>query len=185
MNKLKHSPEAIAFGAETGSDLQVFSLSEVQSLARQGYETIPLVEKLELQASAGAVYERLRGNGPSFLLESADPAEHQGRYSFIGVEPEAVIRLEKQGMMVNGDVHEFTDPYDFVDEIVCQRRVAPVADLPPFYGGAAGLFGYDLARYREPTIGAAKEDRLDLPELALIVPGVTIAFDPTNKRSRS
>lgn len=169
--------ETRKFGVEDMPDLQVFSLTEVQDLADQGYETIPLVEKLELKESAGAVYERLRGNRPSFLLESADPAEHQGRYSFIGIEPEMIIRLEKEGMMVNGSTRQFTDPYEFVDEMVCQRKVAPVADLPPFYGGAAGLFGYDLARYREPTIGVAKPDQLDLPELALIVPGITIAFD--------
>lgn len=158
-------------------ELQVFGLAEVQGLVASGYDAIPLVEKLELRESAGAVYERLRGNGPSFLLESADPAEHQGRYSFIGIDPEAVIRLEESGMMVNGEAREFTDPYDFVDEMVCKRNVAPVADLPTFFGGAVGLFGYDLARYREPTIGEPKEDVLGLPELALMVPGITIAFD--------
>lgn len=166
-------------GAEQQAEqaLQVFSLAEVQDLVDHGYDTIPLVEKLELRVSAGAAYERLRGNGPSFLLESADPAEHQGRYSFIGVEPEAVIRLESEGMMVNGEPREFSDPYDFVDEMICKRSVAPVDDLPTFFGGAVGLFGYDLARYREPTIGPAKEDKLGLPEMALMVPGITIAFD--------
>lgn len=158
-------------------ELQVFSLAEVQNLVKQDYEVIPLVEKIELKESPGAVYERLRGNGPSFMLESAESAEQRGRYSFIGIDPDLVIRLEKDGMMVNGEAQEFTDPYDFVDKLICGRKVAPVSGLPTFFGGAAGLFGYDLARYREPTIGKAKEDKLDLPELALMVPGVTIAFD--------
>jgi anthranilate synthase component 1 len=174
------------FGAEQHPEheLQVFGLAEVQGLVDRGYDAIPLVEKLELRESAGAVYERLRGNGPSFLLESADPAEHQGRYSFIGINPETIIRLEETGMMVNGEAREFTDPYDFVDKMICKRNVAPVgdastlvSDLPTFFGGAVGLFGYDLARYREPTIGKAKEDALGLPEMALMVPGITIAFD--------
>lgn len=165
-------------GAEMmGQELQVLSLPEVRALAEKGYTAIPLIEKLELRESASALYDRLRGNGPSFLLESADPAEHQGRFSFIGVEQESVIRLEAEGMMVDGVAHNFQDPYDFIDQRVATHAVAPVADLPPFFGGVAGLFGYDLARYREPTIGEAKPDHLDLPEMALMIPRVTIALD--------
>lgn len=157
--------------------LGVFSFTEVQGLAEQGYDVIPLVEKLELNESAGAIYERLRGAEPSFLLESAETDERQGRYSYIGIDPDMIIRLEKEGMMVNGEQQDCEDPYDFVNDLVDNHKVAPVKGLPPFSGGAVGLFGYDLARYREPTIGEAKPDKLDLPELALMVPGVTLAFD--------
>jgi anthranilate synthase component 1 len=162
---------------ESEHELQVFNLQEVQGLIEQGYTAIPLIEKLELRESAGALYDRLRGSGPSFLLESSDPAEHQGRYSFIGVEQETIIRLEAEGMMVDGVAHTFDDPYDFVNERITNQTVAPVAGLPPFFGGAVGLFGYDLAQYREPTIGEAKPDQLDLPDMALIVPRVVIALD--------
>lgn len=172
---MKNNMEAYSTPEEP--ELGVLTLGEVQTLVAERYEVIPLIEKLELKESAGALYERFRGDGPSFLLESADPAEHQGRYSFIGLDPDMVIRLEKDGMMVNGKARAFKDPYDFVNNLVSGRKVAPVEDLPTFFGGAAGLFGYDLARYREPTIGKAKDDKLDLPELALMVPGITIAFD--------
>ena len=48
------------FGAEQPPEheLQVFGLAEVQGLVARGYDAIPLVEKLELRESAGAVYER-------------------------------------------------------------------------------------------------------------------------------
>ena len=32
-------------------------------------------------------------------------------------------------------------------------RIAPLEGLPPFAGGAVGLFGYDLVRSAEPTVG--------------------------------
>ena len=175
---MKHTLENAPQAETEGQPLQILTLGEVQSLVDQEFNVIPLIETIGQRENAGALYERLRGDGPSFLLESADPAEHQGRYSFIGLEPDAVIRLEKEGMMVNGVRHDFEDPYQFVEDFLGQRKVAHFEeDLPPFFGGAAGLFGYDLARYIEPSIGAAKEDPLDLPELALIVPGVTIAID--------
>ena len=158
-------------------DLQVFGMAEVQEMVEAGYGVIPLVEKMELNEHAGALYERLRNGSPSFLMDSAETDERQGRYSFIGLEPESIIRLEADGMMVNGERQEFDDPYDFVDEMVTGRKVAPVEGLPPYFGGAAGLFGYDLARYREPTIGEPNVDPLGLPDMALIVPKITIALD--------
>jgi anthranilate synthase component 1 len=164
-------------GPEAAGGLQVFALAEVQALAEQGYGVIPLVERLEQRETAGALYERLRGHGPSFMMESSEIEQNQGHYSFIGLNPDAIIRLEKEGMLVNGEPRDFDDPYKFVDELITGREVAPVKDLPPMFGGAAGLFSYDLARYREPSIGPAKEDKLGLPEMALIVPGVTVALD--------
>ena len=170
------------FGKSREPEEEIFTLAEVNEHIAAGYNIIPLVETINQREDVAAVYERLRGNGESFLLESADPAEHQGRYSFIGINPDAIIRLEDGGMLVNGEAQEFGDPYQFVNDFLGQRSVAPVKDIPPFFGGAAGLFGYDLARMVEPSIGPANEDPLDLPDLALIVPGVTVAFDTYNKR---
>ena len=58
--------------------------------------------------------------------------ERFGRYSFIGVEQASVIRLEPEGMMVDGVVEYFDDPYEFVEKRVASRKVAPVAGLPSF-----------------------------------------------------
>ncbi len=158
-------------------ELGILGCAEVLTLAEEGYGVIPLVVRLEQMYTTGALYEQLRGEGPSFLLESFDTDERQGRYSFIGLDPDKVIRLEADGMYVNGVQHPFDDPYRFVDGYVNCGEVAPVVDLPPFFGGAAGLFGYDLVRYREPSIGSANEDPLGLPELAIMIPGTVIAVD--------
>ena len=39
-----------------------------------------------------SVYAKLSGQGPSFLLESAEHLERWGRYSFVGIDPFLVLR---------------------------------------------------------------------------------------------
>ena len=50
------------------------------------------------------------------------------------------------------------------------------ADDLPFPGAAVGLFGYDLVRAVEP-LGEPNPDPLGLPDLALMVPELVVAFD--------
>ncbi len=129
---------------------------------------------------------KLRGSGPCFLLESAERGQ-VGRYSFIGVSPHRVIRWsdgrlnEFPGDAMSGEGEpletiEAPDPYDGVKEYLARYRVAETPGLPPFAGGAVGLFGYDLVRAIEP-LGEPNSDPLGLPDLALMITDVVLAFD--------
>ena len=153
------------------------SLEEVRELARE-HSVVPLrhtfISDTETPVSA---YLRLRGEGPSFLLESAEQGQRFGRWSFLGVQPRSVIRLEHGVLTVSGERREFDDPYAAVAEELDRYRVAPLADLPPFSGGAVGMFGYDLVRWFEPSVGEPNPDDVGLPELALMVSDVLLAFD--------
>jgi anthranilate synthase component I len=144
------------------------SLEEVRELARH-HNLVPLrhtfIADCETPVSA---YLKLRGDGPSFLLESAEQGQQVGRWSFLGFRPRTVIRLEPG---------EHPDPYRFVGEEMALYRIAPLEGLPPFAGGVVGMFGYDLARSAEPTIGDANPDDLGMPELAVMVTDVLLAFD--------
>src|SRR5215207_3501438 len=115
-----------------------------------------------------SAYLKLRGDGPSFLLESAEQGQQVGRGSFLGFRPRAVIRLNRG---------EHSDPYRLLDEELARYRIAPLEGLPPFAGGAVGMFGYDLARSAEPTIGEPNPDDTGMPELAVMVTDVLVAFD--------
>jgi anthranilate synthase component 1 len=115
-----------------------------------------------------SAYLKLRGDGPSFLLESAEQGQQVGRWSFLGFRPRAVIRLARG---------EHPDPYRQVDEELARYRIAPLEGLPPFAGGAVGMFGYDLVRSAEPTIGEPNPDETGMPELAVMVTDLLLAFD--------
>jgi anthranilate synthase component I len=144
------------------------SLEEVRELAKD-HSLVPLrhtfIADCETPVSA---YLKLRGDGPSFLLESAEQGQQVGRWSFLGFRPRAVIRLARG---------EHADPYALVDEELARYRIAPLEGLPPFAGGAVGMFGYDLARSAEPTIGEPNPDETGMPELAVMVTDVLLAFD--------
>jgi anthranilate synthase component I len=164
--------------AAAESELEITpSLEEVRELARE-HTLVPLrhtfVDDCETPVSA---YLKLRGEGPSFLLESAEQGQRFGRWSFLGVQPRTVMRLEQGELRVDGKPRSYDDPYAAVGEELARYRLAPLPGLPPFAGGAVGLFGYDLVRHAEPSVGAGAPDELGLPELALMVSDVLLAFD--------
>lgn len=151
-------------------------LEEARALAAE-HSLVPLrhtfIADTETPVSA---YLKLRGSGPSFLLESAEGGQRVGRWSFLGVHPRSVMRLDGGTLTINGEPREFDDPYQAVSDELSRYKAAPLADLPPFAGGAVGLFGYDLVRWAEPTVGR-RENSLGVPDLALMVSDVLLAFD--------
>ena len=153
------------------------TLDEVRELARD-HTLVPLrhtfIDDCETPVSA---YLKLRGAGPSFLLESAEQGQRFGRWSFLGVQPRSVIRLANGVMTVDGSPRDFDDPYRAVTEELARYKLAELPDLPPFAGGAVGLFGYDLVRWFEPSVGEANPDDVGIPDLALMVSDVLLAFD--------
>ena len=142
------------------------SLEEVRSLAG-GHNLIPLRETFidDCQTPVSA-FLKLREQGPAFLLESADQGR-VGRYSFIGFRPRTVLRWSL------GDPG---DPYALAATELGRFRVASLPDLPPFAGGAVGMFAYDLVRTVEP-LGEPNPDPIGVPDLALMLTDVLVAFD--------
>src|SRR3989440_9408446 len=92
------------------------TLDEVRELARD-HTLVPLrhtfIDDIETPVSA---YLKLRGEGPSFLLESAEQGQRFGRWSFLGVQPRTVIRLDGGELTVRGEPRPFEDPYAAVAE---------------------------------------------------------------------
>jgi anthranilate synthase component 1 len=157
------------------------SLAEARELARD-HNVIPLrhtfIDDIETPVSA---FLKLRGRGPAFLLESAEQGQRFGRYSFLGFRPRALLRYEHGQMHVSeqGQTRslEMDDgPFEAVAQYLSSYRVAPLEGLPPFAGGAVGMFGYDLVRTAE-RLPEPNPDDVGTPDMALMVSDALIVFD--------
>ena len=67
--------------------MDFLSRDQFHTIAGQGV-LVPVYRELAADLDTPvSVYLKLRGRGPSFLLESVEKAEQIGRYSFLGVNP--------------------------------------------------------------------------------------------------
>ncbi|EHN09308.1 Anthranilate synthase aminase component [Patulibacter medicamentivorans] len=146
------------------------SVGAVREASRRGECATVWTTFLDDELTAAAAYQRLRGDGPSFLLEPADGEQPTGRHAYIGIHPAELLRWRL------GDPG---DPYRLVRE--ASGRASRDAGPPlPFRGGAVGLFGYDLVRAVEP-LGPPPPDELGLPDLAVMVTDVVVALDAVDR----
>jgi anthranilate synthase component 1 len=84
------------------------TLESFLKLAAQG-NLIPVTRRLLADfESPLSAYQKIRGQGESFLFESVEGGDHIGRYSFVGCNPRAVIRQvgSRIELIENGKVVE-------------------------------------------------------------------------------
>jgi len=130
-----------------------------------------------------SVYMKLRGQSPSFLLESVEGGERIARYSFIGIKPKAqyIIRgneieiVEAEASRVVR-FDENVDPTYFLQEEISRFKFVPQAGVPRFIGGLVGYLGYESVRHFEPTL-KSKMKRAALPDGIYLLTDSVIAFD--------
>jgi para-aminobenzoate synthetase component 1 len=105
------------------------------------------------------------------FLDSATANEKLGRYSFIAADPFA--RMEGRQADSGWTAR--------LKSLLADYEMAPMPGLPPFQGGAAGLFSYELGRSLERLPKAALDD-LAFPDLSLGFYDVVVAFDCVQRR---
>ncbi|MBC7172903.1 MAG: chorismate-binding protein, partial [Polyangiaceae bacterium] len=114
------------------------------------------------------------------LLESVVGGEKWGRYSFVGFEPDIILRgvadrFERVGP--NGIEEELgVDPWVRLREVLSSYRPPEVPWLPRFWAGAVGYVSYDAVRRFEPTVGEAL-GRDDDWELCFGIGATVLIFD--------
>jgi anthranilate synthase component 1 len=179
---------AVAADRTAEAELRVEpSLDRARELAREA-NAIPIrmsfVDDCETPVSA---FLKLRDGGPAFLLESAEQGGRLGRYSFLGFRPRTLLRWRDgklsewsgEAAGAGGEptaTRDAPDPYAAVSDHLATYRLPPLEGLPPFVGGAVGYFGYDLVRTVE-DLGPPNPDPIGLPDMALMVSDVLVAFD--------
>ena len=107
-----------------------------------------------------SAYAKLRGTGPSYMLESIEGGENLSRYTFIGCRPRKIFICGPDSTEIRAGVHTQTiptppDPLTLIEDEM--RPLHPVAlpGLPRFNGGAVGFVAYEYITRVEPTVPAA------------------------------
>ncbi|MCH7735573.1 MAG: anthranilate synthase component I [Chloroflexi bacterium] len=139
----------------------------------QQYNLIPVFREIsaDLETPVSAFLKTARGPY-SFLLESVEGGERLARYSFIGTEPEHVIRTGP------GEPDGEIDPLIAVKERLDAVRYAPIDGLPErFHGGAVGYISYDAIRYFEPRVPALSGEGTGIPESIHMLTDGMLVFD--------
>jgi para-aminobenzoate synthetase component 1 len=131
-----------------------------------------LVEELRPMPVAWDVVQRLAHRRHLLFLDSAADDSPRGRYSFITADP--FDWLSSRGKNDN--------PFPRLAAYQSRFRTDPIAGLPPFQGGIAGMFGYDLCHHIE-RLPNPRWDEFQLPDLAVGLYDWVIAFDHEQERA--
>lgn len=131
----------------------------------------PLVEELPAATEAFAVFQSLADLPHLLFLDSAVTDPDRGRYSWVMADPFAWIVVP-----AGQDPTRVSDPFCLVAERLAPYRTRSQRGLPPFQGGAAGLFSYELNRYLE-RLPRPAHDEFRIPDLAIGLYDTVVAFD--------
>jgi len=138
-----------------------------------------LIGDMETPVSA---FLKLKKGSYNFLLESAEQEEKTGRYSFLGTNPEIVIKGKGKEVEIynnySGEKQKVSldDPTAIIDKLIEENRAPLYNHLPGFTGGLIGYFSYDFVRQIE-KIPDISPDRLETPDFFFILASHMVIFD--------
>ena len=132
----------------------------------------PLIEELLPAPDAVEVFLRWRSVPHCVFFDSARRDPVLGRYSFVAADPFEFLQVSADGS-------------DALSQLALRMAAFPgktMPDLPPFQGGAAGLFSYDLAHSLE-RLPRPRLDEFQVPAMAIGLYDVVAAFDHVQNRA--
>lgn len=143
-------------------------------------QPIPIFRKIPLRKiDPFDLYQRLARWCQAVLLESIKGPDQVARYSFIAADP--FLTLEAKGTRIQiseGPDHLLLEghPIKLLSSLLTRFHVSRLPELPPFFGGAAGFFGYDFVHLFEKLPRTALDD-LNMPDLYLGFFETVLAID--------
>lgn len=147
-------------------NLQPANFEEFERETARG-NVVPVVRTVlaDLQTPVSA-FLRVASNAPyAFLLESVEGGERVARYSFLGAQPEMVVRGRGRTTIVERGaarkVLSNLTVLDFLRAQFAQLKLAVRPHLAPFAGGAVGYLAYDAVRWFEPVLDDGRENEHD------------------------
>ena len=157
-----------------------------------GFNRIPVVHEVLADFDTPlSTYIKLAKGPYSYLLESAaQGGEKWGRYSIIGLPCETILKVSGSRLEIeeNGKVVEeiiTDDPLSFIEGFKARYKVPDLPDLPRFFGGLVGYFGYDTIRFVETRLrGSEPPDPVGTPDMVLMVSNDVIIYDNVTSRMK-
>ena len=129
-----------------------------------------------------SIFEKLsKGNTHAYLLESIEGGERWGRYSFISSHPARCIKIYpnrvviSRGKKILSD-NKDCDPLQVLKRIINQYKPVELPDLPRFWGGVVGYFGYETVRSIEDIPERHGRDS-SIPDGIFMVTDHLVIFD--------
>ena len=137
------------------------------------FDVIPVVRTLSADTLTPLVaFAALSGETTeAFLFESVERGENLGRYSFVGFEPRRNLRFDAS----------VSDPVRVLNEELVPLRVENEEQLPPFFGGAVGYFGYGISGWSERLPDTHPNDT-GIPDAKLLFFDNVVVFDHVRQR---
>ena len=142
------------------------SLTESEFVRRTngGFRTPVYREFLADRETPVAILTRAAADDSVFLLESVAGGENPGRYSYLGVDPYAVVTAAP------GEA-----PLAQVKAALAARPFAPAPELPSLQGGAIGYLAYDAVRAFVPRVKLTPES--GTPSSAFLLTDTLLVMD--------
>lgn len=164
-------------------------LEKFKELSKEG-NVIPVGTELVLDVETPvSVFKKLKDRGYGYLLESAEVHDQVGRYSFVGCDPEVVIRTREDRVEIerNGEVEvrkQDRDPLEELKRVMSGYRAVGDFGEQAFRGGAVGYLGYDAVRFFETRVPVVEEDPLGVPDAVFVLARILVIFDHRYRKMR-
>lgn len=166
---------------------------EFKKLSKK-HNMIPLYEEIigDTQTPVSLYKQLSELNDYSYLLESATSGErlNVGRYSFIGISPEKIIKNNGKAILVTNSAGEVQEKIknstlnQYLKKYLQKINVLQIENLPPFSGGLVGYFGYEMIEQWEDLFHNQPDRRLqksDLPSTILVISKMVVVYDHLTK----
>jgi para-aminobenzoate synthetase component 1 len=146
---------------------------------------LPLCEEFDSVLSPAEIFPAFMDEPCCLFLDSGMSHERLGRSSYITADPLAILRAKGnrfEHQEASGCRLGSGDPFLELQRQLRQRSLPALPDLPPFQGGWAGYFGYELGRHLE-RLPATVEDDVGLPDMYVCLYDWVIAHDHLKGRT--
>lgn len=137
---------------------------------------LPLFAEIDYRDSLD-IFNVFKDEKWAIFFDSANhqqPFQSTNGYSYIAVDPFIAFCLKDEIFV--GEDKTTSDPFAWLRQVSGRFQSEKNPKLPPFQGGIAGYFSYDLCHYLE-NISLPVIDDMDFPDMAVGIYDTIISFD--------